>query len=280
MPASGVPQRPPRAPSAPSRAVAFLKGPARRRARDVAREARLWPRRALGERLALPSFLIVGARKGGTTSLFEYLVEHPEVRPPLWKAVRFFDRNWERGLGWYRASFPVRQPGERFVTGESTASYLDHPLAPERIARTLPEARLVALLRNPIDRAVSDYAHEVRQGGETRPMEQVLSPRNGDEAYLTRGLYAEQLRRYLAHVPRERLLVLRSERFFDDPAAGYARTLQFLGLSPFDDVEMTPRNVGGYARDGRFDRDALAAYFRPHNEALSELLGEDFTDWA
>lgn len=259
-----------------------MRGPLRRRARDVARDVRLmprWARAASAERFALPSFLVIGARKGGTSSLFDYLLQHPDVRPPLWKEVRFFDRSYHKGLSWYRAHFPRREPGAGWITGEATTGYLAHPDAAERIGRTLPGVKLVAILRDPVDRAVSDWAHERRRGGERRTASEALGGLDPSSPYLARSIYAPQLRRYLERFPPEQLLVLEHGAFFREPAAGYARLLRFLGLPPFADVSFGHHNVGGPAGADDVDRGALRAFFRPHVRELAELVEMDLSAW-
>src|SRR5437763_1646364 len=118
----------------------------------------------------LPDFIILGAQRAGTTSLYEYIVDHPQVGAASKKEVHFFDRHYTEGVNWYRAHFPpaVRRQrfenrtGKRFLTGEASPYYLAHPMVPERIAAVAPDARFLILLRNPIDRALSHYYHNRR----------------------------------------------------------------------------------------------------------------------
>src|SRR4051812_20031887 len=113
----------------------------------------------------LPSVLIIGAQKSGTTSLSSYLVEHPDMLPSLRKEVHYFSFNYERGVNWYRAHFPYTHHLRRgALTLDATPYYLVHPLVAQRAAQLLPHAKLVVLLRNPVDRALSHYQHEVRGG--------------------------------------------------------------------------------------------------------------------
>src|SRR5437764_5111475 len=123
----------------------------------------------------LPDFLIIGTQRGGTTSLYHYLKTHPCVQLANTKDTHFFDKKFNKGLSWYRGHFPTRlgkyytqrvrqQP---FVTGEASPSYLFHPHAPGRVAQLLPSARLIVLLRNPVDRAYSQYFHAVKLGHES-----------------------------------------------------------------------------------------------------------------
>src|SRR5580692_9445955 len=121
----------------------------------------------------LPGFLIVGAQRCGTTSMYRALSEHPEVRKAvLHKGVHYFDMNYGRGLGWYRAHFPLARGGG--VTFESSPYYLFHPLAAERIAADLPGVKLIVLVRDPVERAYSAYTHERARGFETESFEQAI----------------------------------------------------------------------------------------------------------
>src|SRR5207244_9402765 len=121
----------------PSELVPALPAPAR----AVLRETFRTYGRATASVRPLPNFLILGAQKAGTTALYAYLRWHPQITGPSFKEVSFFDRHYARGERWYRAHLPVRRRG---LVGEASPSYLFHPLAPERVARMLPDARLVA----------------------------------------------------------------------------------------------------------------------------------------
>lgn len=249
---------------------------------------------------ALPSLLIIGAQRSGSTSLFNYLVRHPNVLPPLGKEVHYFDLHYARGVMWYRGRFPFAYRLRGGMTLDASPYYLMHPLAPERAARLLPEVKLIAVLRNPIDRAFSHYQHEVRDGRETLPFEEAIDQEgrrvDGEEdrlrnepgyysyahhrySYVRRGLYLEQLRRWTASYPRERLLVIQSEALFRDPAAIVARVQAFLGLSSHREESYRPFYQGNYDRQmpGELRR-RLAALYEPHNLELYRWLGEEF-DW-
>ena len=115
---------------------------------------------------ALPDFLIVGTQRGGTSSLYKYLGQHPEVSPSTRKEVEFFSTRFDAGVEWYRAHFPLRRRSGRLHTFEATPDYLLHPLAAERAYRLLPEAKIIAMLREPTSRAFSHYNHNRRLGHE------------------------------------------------------------------------------------------------------------------
>jgi hypothetical protein len=251
----------------------------------------------------LPTSLVIGAQRGGTTSLFNYLAQHPDVLPPLGKEIHYFDYFYHRGIRYYRGRFPyLRQLQGGRQTLDATPYYMMHPLAPERAARLLPQVKLIAMLRDPVARALSHYQHEVRGGRESlsfaEAIEQEAGRLTGEEerlrrepqyyswnhhryGYTRRGLYLEQLRRWLAHFPRSQLLVLQSEALFRDPAGIMARVHGFLGLRDhrLDRYEDTYQQ-GKYQRAMPDELKAkLSAYFAPYNRELFQFLGEEF-DWS
>jgi hypothetical protein len=256
----------------------------------------------------LPDYLIIGAHRAGTTSLWSYLQQHPCVavnfpRVQRVKGVRFFDQNWHRGVEWYRSHVPTatyrdylrRRHGAPVVAGDASSYYLFHPLAAERAAGVVPGAKLIVMLRNPIDRAYSHWRRERRDRMEplerfedaiaaeperlAGEAERILSDdryysyAHENYSYVTQGLYLEALEAWLEHFPRERLHVEVSERFLADPQAGYGRVLRFLGLPPIELADATPLNtVESEPLDPAYRRE-LAARFDPHNRRLQERLG-------
>jgi len=273
--------------------------------RTMRRAEFLW-RRLTAPWRVLPDTLIIGTRRGGTSTLFRHLRRHPAVLTGRRKEIHFFDFNYHRGLNGYRAYFPTRRVVRRRQAArgatrvcEATPFYLAHPLVPERVAATLPRARLIALLRHPVDRAWSHYQQMVREGRETLNFAAALD-REGERlghmegtavtaaacqrdayvnfGYRSRGLYAEQLRRWLEHFPREQLLILGSEKFFADLPGSWIRILDFLEL-PFHPLTRPDRwKKRPYPALPADLRRRLVDEFHPHNEELFELLGERF-DW-
>jgi len=251
----------------------------------------------------LPDFLIIGAQKAGTTALFAYLRWHPEVMGPSWKEVSFFDRRYgsERA---YRSSFPARprqwlvsrRRGVWPLVGEASPSYILHPLAPQRVAEMVPDVRLIALLRDPVERAYSHYQHEVRLGREPLSFEDALDAEEGrlhgevermvaepgyfsdawwNYTYVARGRYAEQLERWFEVFPREQLLVLFTEDLRDDTARTYAQVLEFIGARPHDLGEYPRIFDHDYADMPAGTRARLDAAFAEPNRRLAELLGRE-----
>ena len=253
--------------------------------------------RATASLRPMPDFLVLGAMKAGTSSLFQLLLRHPDLRGPYRKEVHYFGHAHRAGrsLGWYRAHFPRRRGG-RWLTGEATPDYLYDPEVPARIRETLPDARLIAVLREPVGRAVSHYFHEVRMGRETLPIEEAFALEDARLAhaaalgeggretlhhagYRHRGLYAEQIERYLALFPRERLLVLGSGELRRAPEATMARAFAFLGLPPAAIDPSASRNEGvGKAPPPPALVEELRAGFEAPNARLAALLG-GLPDW-
>jgi hypothetical protein len=250
----------------------------------------------------LPSALVIGAQRSGTTSIFNYLVQHPDVLPPLGKEIHYFDFHYHRGVRFYRGRFPYsHRLRQGTLSLDATPYYLVHPLVPQRAAQLLPDAKLIALLRNPIERAFSHYQHEVRGGRESLSFVEALDKEperlKGEEerlraepnyyswnhhrySYTHRGLYVQQLRRWVEHYPRSQLLILQSESLYRNPATAMARVHQFLGLRDhrLERYEDTYQR-GNYERSMPPElRARLARYFEPYNRELFQFLGEEY-DW-
>jgi hypothetical protein len=249
---------------------------------------------------SLPHFMILGAQKSGTTSLFDYLGQHPQIVRCLVKEVHFFDTRYERGQGWYRSHFPALNEGPPgAVVGEASPYYLCHPHAPRRIRALLPRVKLIAILRNPTERAISHYFHEVRKRRETLPILDALraeDERIGPEwirmrqdgsyysrihrsfSYKQRGIYVDQLERYWEHFDREQLLVLNSDKLFTEPHDTLRQIYEFIGVEPdFLCEDVTARNVGANRTSVPTSvYDTLDRFFRPHNRRLFERIGQDF----
>lgn len=243
-----------------------------------------------------PGFLIAGAQRCGTTSLFRMLAKHPDVRPPaLTKGVHYFDTadRFRRGPRFYGAHFPLAV-GTGKVTGEASPYYLFHPLAAERIAQELPDARVVVLVRDPVERAFSAHKQETWRGFETLSFEEALDaePRRlaGEEerivsdpsyqsfahqhhAYVGRGHYAPQLHRMAAAVGRSRLLVLDADRFFADPHAQWDAVLEHIGLRAVHLDAPVKANARPSSPMAEQTRARLQAEFTHSDEDLADFLG-------
>ena len=231
-----------------------------------------------GEPMPLPNFAIIGAARSGTTSLYRYLAQHPDVFTSPVKETNYFA--WEaerpredsatgsgqmypiRSAAAYRALFD--EASGRRAVGEASPRYLHVPGVPERLTAVLPDVRLVAILREPGRRAYADYMVRRRKGAESRSFEALIEaeaprlhepPRPGDRPILHHGLYHAHLRRWLAAVPPDRLLVLLQDDLAADPADLFTRLCRFLGIAEVATIDSTVRyGPAGLARNRTLDQ--------------------------
>jgi hypothetical protein len=234
-----------------------------------------------------PDFLIIGAAKCGTTSLYNYLIEHPDVAGASAKELRFFDAKFHRGWAWYLAQFPER--GKAQIVGESSPNYLFDPSVPARVKATLPNAKLIVLLRNPVDRAFSQYTFRGRRLETASFIDEMLADIarwrstgmavakvEGSPSYFARGIYADQLERWFAHFQPDQFHIIRSEDLFTEPEPVFRSVLEFLGLHVWRPENFRAFNAGTYAGMEQETRQLLARIYAPHNRRLESLLGRDF----
>ena len=246
-------------------------------------------RSATADLRPFPDFVIIGAQRSGTTSIYRWLAARPDVAPALKKEVHYFDNYFDRGPRWYRAHFAIGKKGR--LTGESSPYMLYHPLAPQRAASVLPATtKFVVLLREPVQRAISNYWLR-RQRGLDEPMEQsielepqrlaVENPRvlRGEVShdhmiysFMARGEYAPQLQRWFEAVGRDRILIVESERLYRDTAVADS-VLEWLGLPPTGDPFPTSNEAPRLEEASPELVATLHRHFEPYNQALFELLG-------
>jgi hypothetical protein len=253
---------------------------------------------------AVPDYLIIGTKRGGTTSLQQYLTAHPDVlEPKAAKASHYFDANFSKGWSWYRAHFPLqrwmdgeRAAGRPVVVGEASPYYCFHPLALDRIAARVPDVKLIIVLRDPVERAWSHYSYEVARGNEDLPFADALDAepartegvadriRRGEvdddrhwrlHTYVQRGLYAEQIQAAHDRFPAHQLQVVVSEELFAQPLDVMNQVFAFLGVDPVDSGHFEAVNANKKSALDPVVRERLASYYAPHNRQLYELLGRE-----
>jgi len=249
----------------------------------------------------MPDFIIIGGQRCGTTSLYSYLIEHPLIAPAAEKELHFFDLNFDKGVEWYESQFtPASQP--QVLTGEASPYYIFHPLVPQRLHQLYPQVKPIALLRDPVDRAISHYYHEVRLGFESLTLEEAIASEaarlEGEAAkiiadpnyhsfnhrhysYLSRGIYIQQLRHWMQYFPREQFLILKSEDFYANPAAIVSQVFQFLNLPIYQQGQYSKYNRGDYPVSSldKHLRQMLEKYFQPYNQQLASYLGRTFWEY-
>jgi hypothetical protein len=252
-----------------------------------------------------PDFFVIGVQKGGTTSLYKYLIQHPCVLPTNEKEIHFFSDKYHKGYSWYSTQFPsllkkyscTIHNRHRVITGEATPYYIFHPHVASRIKYSSPNAKIIIMLRNPIDRAFSHYRYHVKLGEETLSFKEAIEAESmrlqgemekmlGDESYssknlklfsyLKRGVYIEQIKRWYELFPEEQILVLKSEDFFSYTEESYNSVLEFLGLPKYLLTAYKTFNVGKEVSMDSEMRKFLMNYFRPYNQELYKFLGKDF----
>ncbi len=257
-----------------------------------------------------PDLLIVGGQRCGTSSLYKWLGRHPNVAPSLRKEIEYFSIDYAKGERWYRAHFPLavrrivagwlKRP---FVTFEATPDYLFDPRAPQRAHDLVPDAKIIILLREPADRAISHYHHNERLGHEPLDLETALrseSERIAGEmertlaepdyravelrrfSYAGRSRYAEQIARWTERYPADQVLILKSEDLFGDTEATFARILEFLGLPAWQPPEFRNYSyinslAGTYTAPEPAIAEFLAGELGDANAELVRMLGEEFT---
>jgi len=281
-----------------------------------------YSKRALNRKERLvPSFIIIGAARAGTTSLYAYLNSHPNVLPAAKKETVFFNYAYHPNLDWYRMYFPTVLEQEKLkkqkalqniITGEATPSYLIDPHVPQRISEMLPDVKLIVLLRNPIERALSHYHHNVFFGIEKLPFEQAIKKESErinksfeelkneqfdfndnivsyflrlmtfktknyfNFSYLESGKYVEHLKNWLDIFPRKQLLIIKSEDFFDNTKNVFYDVQDFLDLPHFDlEHYMIHWEIKHQPMNNNL-RKSLSEYFEPYNLKLYNYLNRDF----
>lgn len=271
--------------------------------KTVVRRSILKYRKATRTNGSLPDFIIIGAQKSGTTSLHHYLSQHPDLVVPNKKEIHFFDGgintnvdNFNKGEAWYRSHFPLAQDlNDNQKIFETSPLYIFNPLVPKRIFELVPKIKLIVILRNPTERAISHYFHVKRKGLESKSILEAFEAENDrlkpvidkqdyksevfiQNSYMSRGLYHVQIKRYLRYFTMDNILVINSESFFAEPHITLRQIFQFIGVdTEFMINNLKPHNVGSNKTE--IDPKAykyLENYFQPQNKLLYELIGQNY----
>ena len=252
------------------------------------------PFRLTASQRKLPDFLIIGVAKGGTTSLFSYLSQHPQIEMSRENEIHYFAKYYKKGINYYRSFFPFEKSNK--LTGESSPYYFFHPQVPQRIKKDLPNTKIILLLRDPVTRAHSHY--EMMKGvdwvnsfDEAVTIENERVNLHHDRmktdpefkhnhhqafSYIKRGFYYDQLQNWLKFYRLEELLILKSEEFFADPKKTLSRVYSYLEIDEIYPQDLTPQNTRSYNRLSKVDYDRYKKLFEEDGKKLVELLGQNF----
>ncbi|MFX0075457.1 MAG: sulfotransferase domain-containing protein [Candidatus Hermodarchaeota archaeon] len=261
--------------------------------------------RLTSEIRVLPDFIIVGAQKSGTSSLYGYLKKHPYIIPTFKDEIHYFDSNLQKGLRWYKSNFPTRLYkfifnliyNRNFMTGEKSPYYIFHPYAIKHIRNTIPKVKIILLLRNPIARSYSHYNHSVKYDREKLTFEEAIkrestrldgeldkiikdthykSFKHATYSYLTRSIYINQVKRLLTYFPKEQVMIIKTEDFFQNPQKILNEVYKFLELPGYALDSFKKHGFKGYAKLNETTKHNLVEYFKPYNKLLYQYLQRDF----
>ena len=242
----------------------------------------------------LPDFIIIGSMKSGTTSLYYNICEHPCVKTAAYDEIGYFDVNYHLGINWYRSMFPTLSQKKKilqkfgyFKTGEDTPFYFWNKLAAKRIHHDLPNVKLIAILRNPIDRAYSEYQNGLRNKTENRKFEQIVEHEieeisksqisvelcSKNNAIISRGLYAKQLELWKEKISKNELLIIQTEKFSQDTQNTMNQVFDYLELPKYEITKTRKEKSYKYPKMNEKTREKLLEFFKPHNEELYKMLG-------
>ncbi|MEM7758739.1 MAG: tetratricopeptide repeat protein [Cyanobacteria bacterium P01_A01_bin.40] len=237
-----------------------------------------------------PDFIIIGAGKSGTTSLYKYLGTHPQILLPNKKELRFFDRNFNYGYQWYLAQFPALCDRQEWFTGEASPSYFFLPHVAQRISDFAPQTKLIVMLRNPVERTISDYYQNQQSGANYASLEDTISQEianlnqksESELAYggsiLSQSLYYYKVKRWMQIFPKNQFLIINSNSFFINPTESMKQVFKFLNLPNIPNRGYQKHNVGAYPPADSEIELQLSRFFAPHNQKLAEYLDMNF-DW-
>ncbi|MGB7059600.1 MAG: sulfotransferase domain-containing protein [Geitlerinemataceae cyanobacterium] len=245
-----------------------------------------------------PNFLIIGVGKGGTTSLYNYMIQHPKILPAIRKEIGISGHKpYQKSLELYLSHFPPIPSQEDFLTGEAGTGYFITPVA-QKVKSLFPNVKIIVIFRNPVERFISEYNHHVKHGQEKRSIEEIISSqieilsediqqvilenkiKNWEilsPGYLVTGLYIYFLKRWMSVFPREQFLILQSENFFVNPQNTLKFVFDFLKLQDYQLANYTKYNTGNNkASISENDRRLLSDFFRPYNYQLEDYLNMSF----
>ncbi|MEL6989022.1 MAG: sulfotransferase domain-containing protein, partial [Bacteroidota bacterium] len=228
--------------------------------KSAAKNAILELRAMRGGNRVLPDMILIGVQKAGTASLFYYLIQHEQVVRPIQKQTFYFSERPDKSMNWYRSNFPTKQQmsqaaanvGKEVITLEATPDYILYPHIPPRLAREMPNVKLVCILRNPVSRAISEFFYFEKYTNlgisfdeKMKQEMEAFQTLNDNKDYqniseymdrytiLLRGLYDLQIKEWFKYFSKEQILFLSSEEFFKDKNKVLNQITSFMNISSF-----------------------------------------------
>ena len=248
----------------------------------------------------LPDFLVIGGKRCGTTTLFEFLRQHQMIAEPVIDHMGFFDDNYSIGINYYKSFFPIKtEETAKKLDYDVTTSYLTSPFVAERVAKEIPNVKIIVLLRNPTSRAWSDYNASQKKDAseeefqtyiddelqelEASDFEEKVSKNNYNMSepfsnFIKKGLYSVYLKKWLKLFPRKNFLFISTESFSNDENKVFKQIFDFLGLSNFEIHKLQRMSKGNYEKLNPKIKNKLDLFFAPHNDELFKLINEKY-DW-
>lgn len=235
------------------------------------------------------NFLLLGVQKGGTSSFFSYLIQHPKIKFGFQKEIHYFDLHYDKGVDWYHSTFPLNT-GEEYLLGDFTPSYLYLNYLPERVFRYNTNLKFIVLLRNPVERAYSHYKMNINLGIEKFSFENALKAEKmrllfGNNhnkiafSYKDRGYYLHQITNWFKYFPVENFLFIESSSFFKDTQYWLSKAFAFLGIpncNLYSDFEIVNKgNYSEFINEALYEK--LLKHFDEKNQGLQELIGTEFS---
>ena len=245
----------------------------------------------------LPDFIIIGAVRCGTTSLYYNICEHPKILSASYDEIGFFDVNYDLGINWYRSMFPIKSrdiSSEKYLTGEDTPFYFWNETTAKKIKKDLPNVKLITILRNPVDRAYSNYNLGVRGGTENLSFEEAIDIEinalekieitrgnlvnlcTNPRSYIIKSLYYEQMKIWTENISKDNLFVTNTEMMLEKPENVLENIFKFLQISPYKIKNPQKRKNVQYLDMSNKTRKKLIEFFKPHNQQLYKLIGHEF----
>jgi tetratricopeptide (TPR) repeat protein len=230
----------------------------------------------------VPSFAIIGTMKSGSTSLYQYLLQHNHVLPLARKELDYWSWRYVRGSDWFLSHFPQVPVSREFIAGDASPTYFQHDLAPQRMLEAYPNFKVIVVLRNPVDRTISHHYHNARRASDLRPLDVAITqqieaiqnnsydPRRLDNAVAS-SLYVSHLQRWQRCFSPDRILTILSDDLFAYPQQVLDQVFQFLGLQTQIIPDLSPRNVGAYSSKDSEQRQRLKHFFYPSICELERL---------